>query len=128
MKSARSEGVAVCRDCGAPLTLADLGFAYCADCQWQHLFHAAVEAAGTHGQGIRFVFYRPAGAEDEVLDSTSQPWRAFAGDPPAVCAFCGGPVAQGWVHDPPGHPAVHICAEHVDLIPGPPIRPAIWPG
>jgi hypothetical protein len=102
--------VATCIQCGAALTIADLGDAYCQNCHWQQVFEDAPGAVGE----LRLTLYqRPGGP---AHDRRGRIWQSIAGDEHTWCVLCGATVGEGWMQGPPDGLEIYICTDHVDLV------------
>ena len=111
--------VALCRQCGAALGLADLGYDRCLNCHWQQVFDFAADPA--HAGEVRLALYRlPGAAGGAARDKGGRPWEPIGGDGETWCALCGATIRQGWRQGLPGGLQTHICAEHVDFRTGRP--------
>ncbi|HUS16272.1 MAG TPA: hypothetical protein VM536_14840 [Chloroflexia bacterium] len=106
--------VALCAQCGAPLTLADLGYDRCLSCHWQQVFEYAVH--GPHTGELRLVL-RPHGRSGG-RDSGGRVWQHTTGDGQAWCTLCGATIRDGWAQGMAGGLQTHVCAAHVDIVPG----------
>ena len=119
--------VALCVQCGAPLTPADLGYTCCLNCHWQQVFDYADDPA--RAGELRLRLHRAASdSPDQARDSGNRTWQRVTGDGAVWCILCGQPVAAGWVQGQPGWLQCHVCAEHVDLsaLPPPSRSPSSW--
>ncbi len=84
--------IACCSECGAPLTLADLGYACCLTCHWQHIFEYG-ETSDQAGQ-LRLTLYGGPGSDPRAArDREHRIWQRVRGDGQVWCVVCGGSTA-----------------------------------
>ena len=105
--------VALCLQCGAPLTLDDLGYSICLNCHWQNLFVYLPD--GVQGEQGLYLELSFSDASSEARDRAGRSWRRLRGDGEAWCVLCGETIATGWGQGSPGNPQVHLCDHHVLL-------------
>ncbi len=103
--------VALCVQCGAPLTLADLGFQHCLNCHWQQVFDYAPDGPQVGELRLALHLISPARARD----FSGRIWERTVGDGAVWCTLCGQALMVGWVQGQPGWLQTHVCADHVDV-------------
>jgi hypothetical protein len=105
--------VALCRQCRAPLTVADLGYDLCLTCHWQHIFDYADDPA--RAGELRLALRRPPGTSaGAARDRANRLWQRVPGDGQAWCTLCGATLTGGWAQGVPGGIQTVVCDEHVD--------------
>jgi len=108
--------VALCAQCGAPLTPADLGYTFCLTCHWQRVFEEAPPPAPPGELRLALVAATGAGPA-QARDREGRIWRRLHGDGRVWCALCGETLGEGWTQGEPGWLETYVCAEHVDVRP-----------
>jgi hypothetical protein len=108
--------VALCRQCCAPLSVADLGHTLCLNCHWQHVFEYSDDPAHRGELRLTLVPTTHTGGQT-ARDPGNRLWQRVSGDGQAWCTLCGATVLDGWVQGAPGGLHTWVCAIHVDLLP-----------